>query len=175
MGRLKPVLQFWILCNYIIMTMAGTYSMSITHICLVLSHLSLCYITSSVPLPNLSLTFVILYLESYCASHILHLFLSNILLLHCTVSSSSYPPSCLPSAKVLDAEAGDIALLHPTYHCFTLPHWNRCCTSLHSMFVSSVLSVSDISPQLLQEISIILHHVLDGQWSNNILLQAPIL
>ena len=46
-------------------------------------------------------------------------------------------------------------------------------TSLHSMFVSSVLSVSDISPQLLQEISIILHHVLDGQWSNNIPLQAP--
>ena len=102
----------------------------------------LCYITSSVPLPNLSLTFVILYLESYCASRILHLFLSNILLLHCTVdciqlilssqllhctvSSSSYPPSCLPSAKVLDAEAGDIALLHPTYHCYTLPHWNRC-------------------------------------------------
>ena len=127
MGRLKPVLKLWILCNDIIMIMAGTYSMSITHICLVLSHLSLlCYITSSVPLPNLSLTFVTLYLESYCASRILHLFLCNILLLHCTVPSSSYPPSCLPSAKVLDAEAGDIALLHPTYHCFTLPHWNRC-------------------------------------------------
>ena len=91
-GALKPVLKkFWILCNDIIMTMAGTYSMSITHICLVLSHLSLlCYITSSVPLPNLSLTFVTLYLESYCASRILHLFLSNILLLPCTVPSSSY-------------------------------------------------------------------------------------
>ena len=85
-GALKPVLQLWILCNDVIM--AGTYSMSISHICLVSL---LCYITSSVPLPNLSLTFVILYLESYCASRLLHLFLSNILLLHCTVS---YPPSC---------------------------------------------------------------------------------
>ena len=149
MGRLKPVLQFWILCNDIIMTMAGTYSMSITHICLVLSHLSLlCYITSSVPLPNLSLTFVILYLESYCASRILHLFLSNILLLHCTVSSSSYPPSCLPSTKVLDTSPLRLEI-SPCYTQHTIAthcHTGIDATSLHSMFVSSVLSVSDISP-----------------------------
>ena len=160
--------------------------MSITHICLVLSHLSLlCYITSSVPLPNLSLTFVILYLECYCASRILHLFLSNILLLHCTVS---YPPSCYtalyPAHLILPAVSPlrrywtlrlEISPCYTQHTIATRCHTGIDATSLHSMFVSSVLSVSDISPQLLQEISIILHHVLDGQWSNNILLQAPIL
>ena len=153
------------------MTMAGTYSMSITHICLVLSHLSLlCYITSSVPLPNLSLTFVILYLECYCASRILHLFLSNILLLHCTAHLILPAVSPLRRYWTLRLEISPCYTQHTiASHC----HTGIDATSLHSMFVSSVLSVSDISPQLLQEISIILHHVLDGQWSNNILLQDP--
>ena len=117
-------------------------------------------------------------LASYCTYSILHLFLSNILLLHCTVSSSSYPPSCLPSAKVLDTSPMPLRLeISPCYTQHTIAthcHTGIDATSLHSMFVSSVLSVSDISPQLLQEISIILHHVLDGHWSN-VLLQAPIL
>ena len=63
-----------------------------------------------------------------CVTCVAHLILPAVTL-HCIqlILSSQLSPLCEGIGHQSDAaEAGDIALLHPTYHCFTLPHWNRC-------------------------------------------------